>query len=76
MKIKSIILVDFIIFVSEAANNDAFNSIVMWPSGEVRVCKTHNGGSNPSMTSSNRKEAKASFLLLHHIATLALFPDL
>jgi len=28
------------------------------------------------MTSSNRKEAKASFLLLHHIATLALFPDL
>lgn len=25
--------------------------IVMWPSGEVWVCKTLNGGSNPPMTS-------------------------
>lgn len=23
----------------------------MWPSGEVRVCKTLHGGSNPPMTS-------------------------
>lgn len=25
--------------------------LVMWPSGEARVCKTFHGGSTPSMTS-------------------------
>jgi hypothetical protein len=25
--------------------------LVMWPSGEARVCKTFHGGSSPSMTS-------------------------
>lgn len=45
----------------------------MWPSGEVKVCKTCNGGSNPSMTSINPIFNKFYLVGLFHALFLFCF---